>query len=84
MEEDKKNVGKGTLGIKLNQREKHGQIFTKNYVQKLLWERQRCSAFCGPGTEQPLKTDQAGSDPNDSSHPAGTTDHSTVNTQVPA
>lgn len=84
MKEDKKNAGERTLGIKLNQREKHGQIFTKNNVQKLFWESQRCSAFFGPGMEQLLKRDQAGPDPSDSSHPAGTTDHSTVNTQVPA
>lgn len=38
----KKKWGEGTLGIKLNQWEKYGQIFMKNNVQKLLWGRQRC------------------------------------------
>lgn len=38
----KEKMGEGALGIKLNQWEKHGQIFTKNNMQKLLWGRQRC------------------------------------------
>lgn len=85
----KKKWGEGALGIKLNQWEKHGQIFTKNNMQKLLWGRQRwsmVSAFCGPGREWLLKSDQTVPDPSGSrqcSHPR-TTDHSTVNTQVPA
>ena len=44
------------------------------------------SAFCGPGREWLLKSDETAPDPNGSrkcSHPR-TTDHSTVNTQVPA
>lgn len=38
---EKKERGERDLGNKLNRRVKHGQIFTKNNVQKLLYERPR-------------------------------------------
>lgn len=59
---DKKERGERELWIKLNHRGKDKQTFFKN-VSKLLWGRQ-IPAFCGLGTEQPLKADQAGPVPN--------------------